>query len=223
MPDEFIRARHPEHKRQRREAIIEAARKLALRSGVSHVSLGAVAAEVGFAKSNVARYFATREEIYLLLTSRELSNWAGEVAGQLPPAASPEMIADILVGSLRERPLLCDLIVHSGVTLPDNSSFEAVRANKLTGLEAVVRLSAAVTTACPRLTRPRAAEVIVAATFLTALLDQTARRSHRLAEHPDGDAVLATAVSALEPDPRRLVAALIRGMPESDPDSSHDW
>jgi AcrR family transcriptional regulator len=216
MPDEFIRARQPEHKHQRREAIIAAARKLALRSGVSHVSLGAVAAEAGFAKSNVARYFATREEIYLLLTSRELSNWAGEVAGQLPPAASPEMIADMLVGSLRERPLLCDLIVHSGVTLPDNSSFEAVRANKLTGLEAVMRLSAAVAAACPRLTRPRAAEVIVAATLLTSLLDQTARRSHRLADAPDVDPDLATALSALEPDPARLVAALIRGIAEAD-------
>jgi AcrR family transcriptional regulator len=222
MPEEFIRARRPEHKLQRREAIIDAARKLALRSGVSNVSLGGVAAEAGIAKSNVARYFATREEIYLLLTSRELSSWASEVVERLRAATGPQLVADVLVGSLRERPLLCDLVVHSGVTLPDNSSFEAVRANKLTGLDAVVRLSAAVATACPRLTRARAAEVIVAATWLTSLLDQTARHSHRLADHPDVDDELAAALSALQPDPGRLVAALIRGILESDPDSSHD-
>lgn len=222
MPDEFIRARRPEHKQRRREAIIDAARKLALRSGVANVSLGGVAAEAGIAKSNVARYFGTREEIYLLLASLELSSWASEVAERLRPAAGPEVVADVLVGSLRERPLLCDLVVHSSVTLPDNASYEAVRAHKLTILDAVMRLRAAVATACPPLTGARAGEVIVAATGLTALLDQTARHSHPFANHPDVDADVVAALSALQPDPGRLVAALIRGLLASDADSSHD-
>lgn len=222
MPDEFIRARRPEHKRQRREAIIDAARKLASRSGVANVSLGGVAAEAGIAKSNVARYFGTREEIYLLLASLELSNWASEVAERLRPATDPEAVADVLVGSLRERPLLCDLVVHSSVTLPDNASYEAVRAHKLTILDAVVRLRAAVATACPRLTDERAGEVIVAATGLISLLDQTARHSHSVASLLDADADMAAALSALQPDPGRLVTALIRGLLASDAESTQD-
>jgi AcrR family transcriptional regulator len=66
---EFARARRPEQKQQRREAILEAARRLAVEHGVNHVSLGGVAAEVGLAKSNVVRYFGTREEIYLELAA----------------------------------------------------------------------------------------------------------------------------------------------------------
>lgn len=222
MPDEFIRARRPEHKQRRREAITDAARRLAVRSGVGNVSLGGVAAEAGIAKSNVARYFGTREEIYLLLASQELSNWAGEVVERLRPAAGPEVVADVLVSSLRERPLLCDLVVHSNVTLPDNASYEAVRAHKLTILEAVMRLRDAVATACPPLTGERAGEVIVAATGLISLLDQTARHSHPFANHPHADTDVVAALSALQPDPGRLVAALIRGLLAADADSSDD-
>ncbi|HEX2171460.1 MAG TPA: helix-turn-helix domain-containing protein, partial [Dehalococcoidia bacterium] len=63
----FLRARRPEQKQQRREAILEVARQLAVESGVDNVSLGNVAAAVGLTKSNVVRYFGTREEIYLEL------------------------------------------------------------------------------------------------------------------------------------------------------------
>jgi len=39
----FVRARRPEHKQQRREAILEAARDLALRRGVRTITLGDLA------------------------------------------------------------------------------------------------------------------------------------------------------------------------------------
>ena len=55
----FLRARRPEHKQQRRDAILVAARDLARTSGVRNVSLGAVAEAVGLAKSNISRYFGT--------------------------------------------------------------------------------------------------------------------------------------------------------------------
>ncbi|HET6858355.1 MAG TPA: TetR/AcrR family transcriptional regulator [Streptomyces sp.] len=76
MPqDGFVRARRPEHKQQRRQAILDAARTLGMESGVREVTLRGVALAVGLAKSNVARYFGTREEIFLELAAEAWGEW----------------------------------------------------------------------------------------------------------------------------------------------------
>src|SRR5260370_30043086 len=86
MPDlaTFQRARRPEHKRQRRAAILDAARALARERGVQAVTLGDIADRVGMAKSNVLRYFETREEVYLQLTLEAFAEWNTVVGERLP-------------------------------------------------------------------------------------------------------------------------------------------
>src|ERR687891_2234776 len=79
----FLRPRRPEHKQQRRDAILGAARNLARESGVRTVTLGAVAEAVGIAKSNISRYFGTREEIYLELLAEEWQHYAGAASARL--------------------------------------------------------------------------------------------------------------------------------------------
>src|ERR687890_2151055 len=82
----FLRARRPEHKQLRRDAILTAARGLARESGVRNVTLGAVAEAVGLAKSNISRYFGTREEIYLELLAEEWQDFNRAVAQSLRDA-----------------------------------------------------------------------------------------------------------------------------------------
>ena len=65
----YQRARRPEQKLERRDAILGAARELALRDGVRAVSLADIAARVGIHKSALLRYFETREQIFLELTA----------------------------------------------------------------------------------------------------------------------------------------------------------
>src|SRR3954471_21384858 len=108
MKQAFVRARRPEHKRQRREAILAAARDLAAESGLRNVSLGGVAAAVGLAKSNVVRYFGTREEIYLELAAESWTEWGAAVAERLRDAAGPDDVVAALTETLAERPLFCD-------------------------------------------------------------------------------------------------------------------
>ena len=67
----YQRARSPEHKEERREAILAAAHELARESSVRNVSLGDIARRVGLAKSNLLRYFQSREDIFLTLLLRE--------------------------------------------------------------------------------------------------------------------------------------------------------
>jgi len=66
----FQRARRPEQKAQRREAILAAAADLARRDRVREVTLSDIARAVGIHKSALLRYFETREQIFLELTGR---------------------------------------------------------------------------------------------------------------------------------------------------------
>ncbi|MFB9622184.1 TetR/AcrR family transcriptional regulator [Nonomuraea helvata] len=137
MTRAFLRARRPEHKQQRREAILAAARELAVASGVRNVSLGAVAEAVGLAKSNIVRYFGTREEIFLILAAEEWRQWAAAVTARLEVSGD---VPVILAETLADRPLFCDLLGHTATTLEQNVSVEAARAFKRAILAVVADL-----------------------------------------------------------------------------------
>src|ERR1700752_2172194 len=66
----FQRARQPAQIEQRREAILRAGLVLFQRRGLENVSLTDIAREVGLAKSNIYRYFESREHIYLVVLQR---------------------------------------------------------------------------------------------------------------------------------------------------------
>jgi AcrR family transcriptional regulator len=127
----FLRARRPEQKQQRYAAILDAARDLALRDGVGAVSLADIAAEVGMHKSALLRYFETREEIFLRLAETEFHEWAaGALAALSLAGPEPREVAETLAGSVADRPLFCQLLLYSPLTLERNVSLDVVRAFK---------------------------------------------------------------------------------------------
>ena len=85
----FDRARSAEQRSARREAILRTAAEMLTRMRVAELSLNALAREVGLAKSNVLRYFESREAVLLELYDRETKAWldalarpAGRTAGE---------------------------------------------------------------------------------------------------------------------------------------------
>jgi AcrR family transcriptional regulator len=116
----FQRARRPEQKQQREDAILGAARELALRDGVRNVSLNDIAARIGIHKSALLRYFETREQIFLELTAASWRDWTQALHAELDAAAvgSAELVADVVARSFADRPLLCDLIPHTALNRP---------------------------------------------------------------------------------------------------------
>src|SRR5258707_14513545 len=134
----FQRARRPEPKQQRQDAILDAARELARRDGVRAVSLAGIAAEVGIHKSALLRYFETREQIFLELTAEAWRDWARALHAGLDAASagSAALVADVFARAFADRPLFCDLIAHTPLSLERNVSPEAVRPYKLTPLGA---------------------------------------------------------------------------------------
>jgi AcrR family transcriptional regulator len=213
----FRRARRPEHKEQRYQSILTAARTLGLRNGVRSVSLTDIGAEAGIAKSAVRRYFETREEIYLHLTAEGWHDWAQAMRGEIDDASdiSPADLAAALARSLADRPLFCDLLAHTTLTLERHVSIEVVRAFKLRGLAAVDELAALILAALPAIGRRGARDLIAVSTALAAALWQTAHPPQTVVQLYAEDPRLGHSVTSFAPRLERLIHAVIVGLIET--------
>jgi AcrR family transcriptional regulator len=210
----FQRARRPEQKLRRREAILNAARELALHDGVRDVSLADIAERVGIHKSALLRYFETREQIFLELTVEAWGDWAEALHAGLDAAApgSAGLVADVFARSFGDRPLLCDLIAHTPLNLERNVSPEAVRRYKLTALGAVNEAAALVRRVLPELTLAECGEFVATLASLAGSLWQIANPVPALAELYASDPALAQACVDLTPRLRRTAEILLAGL-----------
>lgn len=188
--DDFQRARRPEQKRQREVAILEAARRLALRDGVRNVSLADIAADVGMHKTALLRYFGTREEIYLHIATEAWQEWAKALSATLGELERGDVtgIAAAFAVSLKERPLLCDLFAHAPLNLERNVSVSAILAFKVAAITSAKILTGAVRALLPTLTDDDGGELLVGVTTLAAGLWQLSHPPPNVAklymEHP---------------------------------------
>jgi AcrR family transcriptional regulator len=209
----FQRARRPEQKVQRRDAILGAARELARRDGVRIVSLADIAAEVGIHKSALLRYFETREQIFLELTAEAWRDWAQALHAGLDAATGDAaLVADVFARGFADRPLFCDLIAHTPLNLERNVSPEAVRRYKLTSLGVVDEAAALVQRALPALRMAEAREFVATLASLAGSLWQIANPAPALAELYASDPALAQACVDLAPRLRRTAEILLAGL-----------
>jgi AcrR family transcriptional regulator len=180
----FQRARRPEQKEQRREAILAAAADLARREGVRAVTLSDIARAVGIHKSALLRYFETREQIFLELTGREWGAWQEATTAALAEIApgDADAVAATLAQSFVSRPLLCDLIPHTALNLERHASVEAVHAYKLTSLGAVGSVAGALAGPLPDLTEEERAELVSYAALFAGSMFQIANPPPPLAD-----------------------------------------
>ncbi|MBB4683157.1 TetR/AcrR family transcriptional regulator [Amycolatopsis jiangsuensis] len=114
----FQRARSDEQREIRRQAILDTTAAMIAEMPVKQVSLNELSRRVGLAKSNVLRYFESREEILLELLDRAWRRWTADLRGQPADRPAPgtparrraDDLAALLTQSLVERPLLCELL-----------------------------------------------------------------------------------------------------------------
>ncbi len=182
--EDFQRARRPEQKERRREAILAAAAALARRDGVRAVTLSDIARAVGIHKSALLRYFETREQIFLELTGREWDAWREATTAALSEVApgDADALAAALAASFAGRPLLCDLIPHTALNLERNASVEAVHAYKLTSLGAVDAVAAALAGPLPDLDDDARREIVSYVALLAGSMYQIATPPKPLAD-----------------------------------------
>ncbi|MFE2546254.1 TetR/AcrR family transcriptional regulator [Actinacidiphila glaucinigra] len=184
---EFQRARSAEQREIRKQAIIDAATQLLAEMPVGEISLRELSRRVGLSKTNVVRYFETREAVFFELLNRSLTQWIEELPAELPTAgaqgaASPEAVTYALARSLARRSLLCDLLSALGSELERNLSVEAAREFKLAHGRLLGTLADLVQRNITALTPAAARELVSLTVVCTAGLWPFAHPSEAVAE-----------------------------------------
>jgi len=155
----FQRARSEEQRAIRRRAILDTAAAMLDEMPVAEVSLNELSRRVGLAKSNVLRYFESREAVLLELLDDFLGNWLAELEGELAagidahavPEARAAQLADVLSRSLASRVVLCDLFGAQGGVLEHNVSVDVVKRHKRSSLTKLAAMSELVRRHVPEL------------------------------------------------------------------------
>ncbi|MEZ0365089.1 TetR family transcriptional regulator [Mycobacterium sp. pUA109] len=187
----FKRARTEEHKRQRAATLTEAARSLALETGVASVTLTAVAERAGVHHSAVRRYFSSHQDILLHLAAASWARWSDTVCEELrtPGPMSPGRLAATLADALAAEPLFCDLLACLPVRLEREVNVEQVVAFKRVCYPAVMSLTDAVERALPALGRQGAVDMVSIATALAGALWHATHPPEALAHAFDAEPI----------------------------------
>lgn len=180
----FQRARTDDKKRQRAAALVEAARSLALESGVVSVTLTDVATRAGVHYSAVRRYFTSHKEVLLNLAAEGWARFSDTVCESLrqPGPMSPARVAEALAQGLADDPLFCDLLANLHLHLEHEVELERVLEFKEVSNAAVISLTDAIENALPGLGRSGAFDVLLASYSLAAPMWQMANPPKRLAD-----------------------------------------
>jgi AcrR family transcriptional regulator len=207
------RARSPEAKRQREQAILQAARSLAAARTVREVTLTDIAAAVGMHKSAMLRYFETREQIFLALAAQEWREWSGVVRARLGALldAAPQAVAAVLADTLATRPLFCDLLAHAPLSLERNVALDTAYRFKLVTV-AEFRLVAADLASLLELTEFQAVDVVTTATGMAGALWQMAAPGTQLSTLHEKHPELAHLKVEVKPRLAGILTDLLTGM-----------
>src|ERR1035438_117509 len=128
----FQRARSEEQREVRRRTILDAAAAMLAEMPVAQVTLNELSRRVGLAKSNVLRYFESREAVLLELLDSAWQEWladmeaglTGAIDASAPLGERADQLAAALASSLAARPVLCDLLSAQAAVLERNVSTE---------------------------------------------------------------------------------------------------
>ncbi|MCU1681519.1 MAG: TetR-family transcriptional regulator [Amycolatopsis sp.] len=138
----FQRARSHEQRELRRRAILDAAEVLLAEVPLEDLGLRELSRRLGTSKTNVVRYFESREGVLLALLNRTRQLWLDDLEKELPAApADLDGVIRVWADTLAARPLLCQLWSLLAMVLERNVSAESVRAYKLEDLEQRTRLA----------------------------------------------------------------------------------
>ncbi|QIS23276.1 TetR/AcrR family transcriptional regulator [Nocardia terpenica] len=191
----FRRARHPEQIAARRTAILDTATAMLAEMPVAEISLNELSRRVGLAKSNVLRYFESREAILLQVLDDAWQQWLvrveqslAEVDASTPVAERIGQVVERIVSELIASPLLCELISVAFSVLERNVTTETITRFKHRMLAATTTQATRVHRCLPELTETSAtgfaAEVFILTTAVWPLTHPPAQITDAL-QDPD--------------------------------------
>ncbi|MUK00624.1 TetR family transcriptional regulator [Vibrio cholerae] len=155
----FQRARSEEQREIRRAVILDTTTAMLAEMPVSDITLNELSRRVGLAKSNVLRYFESREAVLLELLDDYFGRWLLELEGELAGgveagadmATRARQLAGVLSRSLADQGALCDLFGAQGGVLEHNVSTEVVKRHKRSSLTRLATMTELVRRHVPEL------------------------------------------------------------------------
>lgn len=145
----FLRARTEDQREIRRQEILDTVATMLAEMPVASISLNELSRRVGLAKSNVLRYFESREAILLELLVRAWTEWltalpqllAEGVIAEANVRQRGDQIAHVIATSLGERQVFCDLFSSHASVLEHNVSGQVTARFKHAALANVTALA----------------------------------------------------------------------------------
>ncbi|MGC4998468.1 TetR family transcriptional regulator [Streptomyces sp. DT195] len=162
----FQRARSEEQREARRQSILENAATMLSEMPVSAVSLNELSRRVGLAKSNVLRYFESREAVLLELLDHLTHDFLVDVVDQLPgcidqagsAVTRARSVASGLATAFASHEMLCELLSAQAGILEHNVSAEVATQYKRRAHHGLVGLAALLRQVLPELSGPQSDE-----------------------------------------------------------------
>jgi AcrR family transcriptional regulator len=156
------RARSEQQKEQRISEIIEATARLYETLKFEKITFVLIAKEANFTRSNLYKYFRTKEEIFLEFIKQDIVIWRKDITANLKPGSitSVKEFASVWVGlQVRHKRLIKLLsILHNA--LEKNVSIERLTEFKRGALEELFSLAEVLCSIFPKLTIEQAANFL---------------------------------------------------------------
>lgn len=214
----FQRARTEQQREVRRRAILGTAAAMLDEMPVAELSLNELSRRVGLAKSNVLRYFESREAVLLELLDRDFRQWVTELSDELSGGIDPrrparergDQLAAIFSRTLARHSLLCDLVSAQAGVLEHNVSVEVVVRYKQSARDSLATLAELVRRHLPELREGAWTVCLMAMVITGALWTHTRPSASTLAAY-EADPTLADLRLDLPTALEDTVATLITG------------
>jgi AcrR family transcriptional regulator len=220
MTSTFQRARSEEQRSERRQAILDTAAAMLTELPVAEVSLNELSRRVGLAKSNVLRYFESREAVLLNLLDSAAREWLAQLGGTLTDAIEAgaaayeraDQMAAALADSVAAHPVLCDLISAQAAVLERNVSVQVAAGYKRAAMADVGVLAELVRGHLPELSEHDAMRFAGAAIMVTGAVWAHTQPSAAMKAAYAADASLAAMKLDFADALRQMLEMLLSGL-----------
>jgi AcrR family transcriptional regulator len=216
----FQRARSEEQREARRRAILDAAAAMLAEMPLAQVTLNELSRRAGLAKSNVLRYFESREAVLLELLDLAWQDWLVQLEKDLADAvdiAAPlteraDQLAVAVAASLASRPMLCDLISAQAAVLERNVSPEVAAQYKRASIAGITALGGLMLGCVTELGEHDAVRLAGAVIMMTGALWPHTQPSAAMLAAYAADPALGAMRLDFTATVRELVAVMIAGL-----------
>ncbi|MCX4524568.1 MULTISPECIES: TetR/AcrR family transcriptional regulator [unclassified Streptomyces] len=219
MPKKFQRARSEEQRAARRQAILDTAADMLAEMPVAQVSLNELSRRVCLAKSNVLRYFESREDVLLELlgsATRELVAHLevalAEAVDPAPPGERADRLAGCVARALADRPVLCDLVSAQAAVLERNISPQVAGQFKREAIANATALAGLIAANLPELGERDAFRFVAGTVMVTGSVWAHAQPSAAMLAAYEEDPSLAVLRLDFEETLRETLEVLLSGL-----------